>query len=68
MPLEIIHEHRAMRFTFDDSGIFINGVNFMRLVHVEDKKETSLVAFTDEERNDKNFNKFYKRFDDKDDE
>ena len=70
MPLEIMHDHRAMRFTFDQDKheLKINGVSFMRLLHVEDKEETSLVAFTEEERNQEDFTKFYKRFNDENDE
>ena len=43
----------------------------MKLLHVEDKEETqceALVAFTEDERNHEDFNKFYKRFDDKNDQ
>ena len=57
-----MHEHRAMRFTLDESGIKINGVNFKRLLHVEDKEKTFLVTFTEEERNHVDFTKFYIRF------
>ena len=75
MPLEIMHEHRAMRFTLDEDKdedeLKINGVNYQRLIHVEDKEETkgeALVAFTEEERNQEDFTKFYQRFNNKNDE
>ena len=53
-----MHEHRAMRFTLDHSGILINGVNFDGLLHVNKKD-----AFTEEDRRHEDFKKFFKRYD-----
>ena len=49
-----MHEQRAMRFTFDEPRILINGINFDSLLHLKFKD-----AFTEEQRRHKDFTKFF---------
>ena len=53
-----MHEQRAMRITFKYPNLKINGVAFDELFDVKDRVN----AFTEEDREQKYFTSFFKRY------